>query len=55
VLSLVATNKTSRQIAKELFISPHTVDTHRANICSKLQLRGSHKLLEFALTHRSEL
>lgn len=55
VLSLVAANKTSRQIGKELFISPHTVDTHRANICAKLELRGSHKLLEFALTHRGEL
>lgn len=55
VLSLVAANKTSREIGKELFISPRTVDTHRAKICSKLGLHGNHKLLEFALTHREEL
>jgi DNA-binding NarL/FixJ family response regulator len=55
VLKLIAENKTSREIGKELFISPRTVDTHRNNISTKLQLRGSHKLLEFALTHRSEL
>jgi len=55
VLKLVAENKTSREIAAELFISPRTVDTHRANICSKLELRGSHKLLQFALAHRSDL
>jgi two-component system, NarL family, response regulator DegU len=55
VLKLVAENKTSREIGKELFISPRTVDTHRANICAKLELRGSHKLLQFALAHQSGL
>jgi len=55
VLKLVAQNKTSRQIGAELFISPRTVDTHRNNICSKVGLRGSHKLLQFAILHQSEL
>jgi DNA-binding NarL/FixJ family response regulator len=55
VLKLIAANKTSREIGKEMFISPRTVDTHRNNICSKLELRGSHKLLQFALAHQSEL
>jgi DNA-binding NarL/FixJ family response regulator len=55
VLKLVAENKTSRQIGRELFISPRTVDTHRNNICAKLDLRGSHKLLQFALAHQAEL
>jgi len=55
VLKLVAENKTSREIAQELFISPRTVETHRSNICVKLDLRGSHKLLQFALAHQSEL
>jgi len=54
VLKLVAENKTSREIGGELFISPRTVETHRANICEKLNLHGSHKLLQFALDHRSE-
>jgi DNA-binding NarL/FixJ family response regulator len=55
VLKLIAQNKTSREIGEELFISPRTADTHRNNICAKLGLRGSHKLLQFAILHQSEL
>ena len=55
ILKLVAEKKTSRQIGAELFISPRTVEAHRANICSKLELRGSHSLLQFALENRSSL
>jgi DNA-binding NarL/FixJ family response regulator len=55
VLKMVAENHTSREIATQLFISTRTVETHRANICSKLALRGKHPLLQFALEHRSEL
>ena len=55
VLKLVADKKTSREIGKELFISPRTVEAHRANICSKLGLQGSHSLLQFALEHSRAL
>jgi DNA-binding NarL/FixJ family response regulator len=55
VLKLVSENKTSREIGRELFISPRTVETHRSNICEKLDLHGSHKLLQFALAHQAEL
>jgi two-component system, NarL family, response regulator DegU len=55
ILKLIAEKKTSREIATELFISPRTVDAHRANICSKLDLRGSHSLLQFALENRAAL
>jgi DNA-binding NarL/FixJ family response regulator len=55
ILRLIAANKTSREIAAELFVSPRTVETHRANISTKLNLRGSHSLLQFALEHRSAL
>jgi DNA-binding NarL/FixJ family response regulator len=55
ILKLVAEKKTSREIAVELFISPRTVEAHRANICTKLNLRGSHSLLQFALENRSAL
>jgi two-component system, NarL family, response regulator DegU len=55
VLKLISEKKTSRQIAAELFISPRTVEAHRANICAKLELRGSHSLLHFALENRSSL
>lgn len=55
VLRLVAENCTSKEIAKRLFISPRTVDTHRSNIAGKLDLRGSRGLLLFALKHKDEL
>ena len=55
ILKLIAEKKTSREIAAELFISPRTVEAHRTNISSKLDLRGSHSLLQFALENRSLL
>ena len=55
VLKLVAEKKTSKEIAAELFISTRTVEAHRANICQKLELTGSHSLLQFALENRSAL
>lgn len=55
ILRLIAAKKTSRQIATELYISPRTVEAHRANICAKLELHGSHSLLQFALENRSAI
>ena len=55
ILRLVASEKTTRQIADELHISPRTVDRHRANICDKLDLHGANALIRFALSHKSEL
>jgi DNA-binding NarL/FixJ family response regulator len=55
ILKLIAEEKTSREIADRLFISPRTVENHRTNICQKLGLQGSHALVKFALKHKSEL
>jgi DNA-binding NarL/FixJ family response regulator len=55
ILKMIAEEKTSREIAEDLFISPRTVETHRANIARKLELRGSLALIKFAVAHRSEL
>lgn len=55
ILRFIADKKTSKEIADELFVSPRTVDNHRANICQKLDLRGGNALLKFALEHKSEL
>lgn len=55
ILQFVAENKTNKEIAGELFISYRTVETHRSNICQKLELQGVHKLLQFAIEHRSEI
>jgi DNA-binding NarL/FixJ family response regulator len=53
ILHLIAYNKTSKEIAKELFISHRTVQNHRQHISDKLNLHGPHKLLQFALENKS--
>lgn len=55
ILKRVASGKTTREIAAELFISPRTVESHRANICEKLELTGTNRLLQFALENRDAL
>jgi len=55
ILKLLSENKTSREIAAELFVSHRTVENHRANICQKLGLSGNNALLKFALENRSQL
>lgn len=52
VLLLTVRGYTSREIAEQLFISPHTVDTYRARVMDKLGLEHRHQLVEFALQHR---
>jgi DNA-binding NarL/FixJ family response regulator len=55
LLKLIADYRTNNQIAEELHISPHTVKTHRKNICVKLNLEGNHALMKFALDHKATL
>ena len=55
ILALVSKGKTNKEIAGQLFISHRTVETHRSKICEKLELQGAHKLLQFAIEHRSDL
>jgi DNA-binding NarL/FixJ family response regulator len=55
ILKLISEKRTSREIAAELSISPRTVEAHRANICVKLGLTGSHSLLQFALENRAAI
>ena len=52
---MVAQNKTSREIAEELFIASKTVENHRTNISRKLNLSGSHSLIKYAIEHKSLL
>lgn len=55
ILKLIANDKTSKEIGEELFISHRTVETHRTNICRKLDLHGNLALVKFAVTHKSEI
>ncbi len=55
ILRLISQEKTSQEIADELFISIRTVQRHRENICEKLDLHGSNALLKFALSNKENL
>ena len=55
VLVLLSELKTTKEIAAQLGVSPRTIDNHRAHICSKLDLQGSHALTKFAIQHKDEL
>jgi len=55
ILKLISQNKTSAQIAEELFRSVRTIENHRNNICSKLGLKGPHALLLFALENKKKI
>lgn len=55
ILKLISKNKTTNQIAEELFISPKTVENHRNNISKKLNLHGTHSLIKFAIQNKKLL
>jgi len=55
ILSLISREKSSKDIAAELFIHYRTVENHRTHICQKLGLRGHNALFKFALQHKSQL
>jgi len=53
ILKLITENRTSQDIAAELFISIKTVDNHRSNIAHKLQIKGHLSLLKYCLNYKS--
>ena len=55
ILKSIANDNTSKEIADHLNISVRTVETHRQNISTKLELSGSHSLLKFAYDNKSRL
>jgi two-component system response regulator NreC len=51
VLHLLALGHTNQEIAKQLFISVRTAETHRAHIMQKLRLSSRAELVRYALEH----
>lgn len=49
VLTLVAEGLNSQEIADQLFISLHTVETHRRNLMSKLDVKNTVGLARYAI------
>jgi two-component system response regulator NreC len=52
VLKLIANNKTSEEITKELNVHYDDVQNNRQQIIDKLDLYGPYKLFQFALKHK---
>lgn len=48
VIRLIATGQSSKQIAKTLFISDQTAQTHRRNIKAKLSAANDYDIIKFA-------
>ncbi len=48
VMRLLADGRSTKDIAKELFISPKTVENHRTNIMNKLDLHSAMELVRYA-------
>jgi two-component system response regulator NreC len=51
ILELVAQGLTSNEIAERLFISPRTVETHRAHLMEKIGAKNAASLVRYALLH----
>ncbi len=49
ILKLIAQEYTAQEIAKKLFISQHTVNTHRKNLLSKLNAKNIAGLVKYAI------
>jgi two-component system response regulator NreC len=49
ILHLIAQGKTTPEIAAELTLSPHTVQTHRDHIMTKLGLHSKAALIKYAI------
>ena len=49
VILLIVEGLTTKEIAEQLFLSKHTVESHRQNILLKLELKNSAELVKYAL------
>ncbi len=48
IIKLIAEGFTSQQMADKLFISPRTVETHRANLMKKVGVKNAVELVKKA-------
>lgn len=52
ILCLIASSKTVREIAEELFLSIPTVNTHRSRILTKMNLKNNVQLAHYAFVNK---
>lgn len=51
IVTAIARGMSNKEIADKLFISVHTVATHRRNICAKLNIHSASGMTLFAIIH----
>lgn len=52
ILKLFCQGLTYKEIGKQLFISPRTVETHKKNILTKLRLKSTAEMVKYAFHNR---
>jgi len=52
VLRCIAEGKTTSEIGEVLFISPHTVETHRRNLMQKFEVSNAAALIRVATQYQ---
>jgi DNA-binding NarL/FixJ family response regulator len=52
VLKLIALGKTRKEIAAQLFLSISTINTYRARILEKMNMKNNADLMRYAFKHR---
>jgi len=52
IIVLISENYTSKEISEQLFISEHTVKTHRKNIFRKAKVTNSDELVQLAINQK---
>lgn len=52
ILELIGEGLSTKEIADKLFISEHTVSTHRKNMMEKLDIKGRDALLSYAMSKK---
>ncbi|MCK5853331.1 response regulator transcription factor [bacterium] len=55
VLKLFCQGLTFKEIGLKLYISPRTVEAHKKNILSKINVRTTAEMVKFAIRHRIEV
>jgi DNA-binding NarL/FixJ family response regulator len=48
IIQLIAKGLTSKEMSEKLFLSHHTINTHRKNILKKLEVKGTPELINYA-------
>ena len=51
IVALIAAGASSKEVAKKLFLSVSTIETHRANLMRKMGARNVAQLVHYALQH----